>query len=122
MRSHENDFVETLSRGMKQRVCLARVLIHEPKLLLMDEPVAGMDPVTRSVVKEMLKRLKEEGMTVIISSHVLTEMTDLCTHIGIMDGGKCWYRGNRQRYSGGLICPIRSTLLFWRDRIKPLHY
>ena len=122
MRSHENDFVETLSRGMKQRVCLARVLIHEPRLLLMDEPVAGMDPVTRSVVKEMLKRLKEEGMTVIISSHVLTEMTDLCTHIGIMDRGQMLVQGEQTEVFRriNMSNPLHMMILEGRDQAVSL--
>lgn len=95
MSEHKNDFVETLSRGMKQRICLARVLIHDPKLLLMDEPVEGMDPVTRSVIKDILRKLKEEGKTIVISSHILTEMTDLCTHIGIMDKGQMLVQGEQ---------------------------
>lgn len=95
MQEHEDDFVESLSRGMKQRICLARVLLHNPRLLLLDEPVAGMDPVTRSVVKGMMKQLKEEGMAVVISSNVLTEMTDLCTHIGIMDRGQMLIQGEQ---------------------------
>lgn len=95
MTEHKNDFMENLSRGMKQRVCLARVLIHDPKLLLMDEPVEGMDPVTRSVIKDILKRIRDEGKTTIISSHVLTEMTDLCTHIGIMDKGQMLVQGEQ---------------------------
>ncbi len=95
MTEHKDDFLEHLSRGMKQRICLARVLIHDPQLILVDEPVAGMDPVTRSVVKEILKKLKEEEKIIVVSSHVLTEMTDLCTHIGIMDKGQMLIQGEQ---------------------------
>lgn len=122
MRDHENDFVETLTRGMKQRVCLARVLIHDPKLLLMDEPVAGMDPVTRNVVKEILKKLREDGKTVIVSSHVLTEMTDLCTHIGIMDKGQMLVQGEQTEVFRriNMSNPLHMMILEGRDQAVAL--
>lgn len=83
-----NFYVDSLSRGMKQRLCLARALIHDPLLLVLDEPASGLDPRTRFEFKEILKDLKEQGKTIFISSHVLSELSELCTDIGIIDQGK----------------------------------
>ena len=83
-----NFYVDGLSRGMKQRLCLARALIHDPSLLVMDEPTSGLDPRTRFEFKEILKELREQGKTILISSHVLSELSELCTDIGIIDQGK----------------------------------
>ena len=77
----------TLSRGMKQRLSLARTIIHEPILLLLDEPVSGLDPVARRQFRQIIKTLQEAGMTIIISSHVLSDLAELCTSIGIMELG-----------------------------------
>jgi len=81
-------YVDELSRGMKQKLCLARCLIHDPKLLVLDEPASGMDPKARFEFKEILKRLNQQGKTILISSHILTELAELCTNIGIIDKGK----------------------------------
>lgn len=80
--------VDGLSRGMKQRLCLARTMIHEPKLLLLDEPASGMEPRARVEMQEILKHLALEGTTIIVSSHVLSELAEMCTHIGIIENGK----------------------------------
>lgn len=82
-----NSLIATLSRGMKQRLSLGRTVIHEPLLLLLDEPVSGLDPIARQQFREIIKTLKEAGMTVIISSHVLSDLEDFCTSIGIMELG-----------------------------------
>lgn len=87
--THKKDaYVDTLSRGMKQRLCLARSLIHDPKFLILDEPASGLDPRARVEMKEILKELRSMGKTVLISSHILPELSELCTSIGIIDGGK----------------------------------
>ncbi|HHW68081.1 MAG: type transport system ATP-binding protein [Epulopiscium sp.] len=87
--SHKKDaYVDTLSRGMKQRLCLARSLIHDPDILILDEPASGLDPRARVEMKEVLKQLKTLGKTIIISSHILPELAELCTVIGIIDKGK----------------------------------
>lgn len=86
-------YVEGLSRGMKQRLCLARALIHEPEILIMDEPTAGLDPRTRYEFKEILKELREQGKTVVISSHILPELAEICTDIGIVDRGRVVLEG-----------------------------
>jgi len=79
--------VDALSRGMKQRLSLARVLLHDPDLLLLDEPASGLDPRARIEMRELLKALKEMGKTILISSHILHELAQLCTRIGIIETG-----------------------------------
>lgn len=83
-----DSYVDNLSRGMKQRLCLARCMIHDPDILILDEPASGLDPRARFEMKEILKQLKSLGKTIIISSHILSEMTELCTDIGIINKGK----------------------------------
>lgn len=79
--------ISTLSRGMKQRLSLARTIIHEPILLLLDEPVSGLDPIARMQFRQIIKALQEAGMTIVISSHVLSDLAELCTSVGIMELG-----------------------------------
>lgn len=81
-------YVDTLSRGMKQRLCVARALLHNPKLLLLDEPSSGLDPRARVEMKELLKNLHSMGKTILISSHILSELSEICTSIGIMNHGQ----------------------------------
>jgi len=81
-------YVEGLSRGMQQRLCLARALIHDPQVLLLDEPASGLDPVARVEMRELLKELSRMGKTILISSHILSELADLCTHVGMVAGGR----------------------------------
>lgn len=80
-------YVDTLSRGMKQRLCVARALIHNPKLLVLDEPSSGLDPRARIEMKELLKNLNSMGKTIIISSHILSELSEMCDSVGIMSRG-----------------------------------
>lgn len=80
--------VDTLSRGMKQRLCLARALVHDPAVLLLDEPASGLDPRARVEMRELLKELQRMGKTIVISSHVLPELTEVCTSFGIIDRGR----------------------------------
>ncbi|MEY8354732.1 ABC transporter ATP-binding protein [Lachnospiraceae bacterium 54-53] len=91
-----NFYVDSLSRGMKQRLCLARALIHDPLLLVLDEPASGLDPRTRFEFKEILKELREQGKTIFISSHVLSELSEMCTDIGIIDQGKMVLSGSME--------------------------
>lgn len=79
--------ISTLSRGMKQRLSLARTIIHEPLVLLLDEPVSGLDPIARMQFREIIKALRDAGMTIVISSHVLSDLAELCTSVGIMELG-----------------------------------
>lgn len=80
-------YVDSLSRGMKQRLCLARSLIHDPEILILDEPASGLDPRARIEMKEILKTLGNMGKTIIISSHILPELAEMCTEVGIIDHG-----------------------------------
>ncbi|MBO4863601.1 MAG: ABC transporter ATP-binding protein [Eubacterium sp.] len=82
------NYVDTLSRGMKQRLCVARALLHNPQLLVMDEPSSGLDPVARVEMKELLMNLQSMGKTIIISSHILSDISEMCNAIGIMNHGK----------------------------------
>ena len=86
--------VDSLSRGMKQRLGLARVLLHDPDLLLLDEPASGLDPRARIEVRELLKALKAMGKTIIISSHILHELAQFCTRIGIVEAGRLVAEGS----------------------------
>ncbi|MCI8658801.1 MAG: ABC transporter ATP-binding protein [Lachnospiraceae bacterium] len=86
-------FVDGLSRGMKQRLCLARALLHEPVLLILDEPAAGLDPRTRLEFRETVRELNKQGMTVLLSSHLLSDLAELCTDVGIIDSGKMLMAG-----------------------------
>ncbi len=88
-----DDFVNGLSRGMKQRLCLAKTLVHDPPVLILDEPASGLDPRARVEVKALLKELRRMGKTILISSHILTELADCCTSIGIIERGKLLMHG-----------------------------
>jgi len=90
----KNAYVEELSRGMKQRLCLAKTLVHDPKVLLLDEPASGLDPRARVEIKELLKELKAMGKTIIISSHILPELSDFCNKIGIIEQGELIVSGD----------------------------
>lgn len=89
----KHDYVEALSRGMKQRLCLAKTLVHDPKVLLLDEPASGLDPRARIEMRELLQELRGMGKTVLISSHILTELADFCNTIGIIEQGKLLVSG-----------------------------
>ncbi len=86
--SKHDEMVESLSRGMKQRLCLARTLAHDPKVLILDEPASGLDPRARIEMRELLRELQNMGKTIFFSSHILSEVADICTDIGIMEAGK----------------------------------
>ncbi|MHC4777642.1 MAG: ABC transporter ATP-binding protein [Planctomycetota bacterium] len=80
--------VSALSKGMQQRLCVAKTLVHDPKILILDEPAAGLDPRARIEFRALLKELKNLGKTVLISSHILTELSDICTRIGVIEAGR----------------------------------
>src|ERR687891_614814 len=88
-----DDFVNGLSRGMKQRLCLAKTLVHDPPVLILDEPSSGLDPRARLEVKALLKELRRMGKTILISSHILSELADCCTSIGIIERGQLLMHG-----------------------------
>jgi len=87
-------FVAELSKGMKQRLCLARTLIHNPRVLILDEPASGLDPRARIEMRELLKELRRMGKTVFISSHILTELSDFCNKVGIIEAGRMVVSGD----------------------------
>ena len=86
--SKRDAYVDSLSRGMKQRLGVARTLVHDPQLLILDEPASGLDPRARIELRELLKALRGLGKTILISSHILTELAEVCTHVGIIEQGK----------------------------------
>ncbi len=89
--------VNGLSRGMKQRLSVARVLLHDPKVLLLDEPASGLDPRARIEIRELLKELHRMGKTILISSHILLELADLCTTVGIIERGELKFTGTMRQ-------------------------
>ena len=86
--------VDSLSRGMQQRLSVARVLLHDPKVLLLDEPASGLDPRARIEMRELLKELRRMGKTILISSHILHELAELCTTVGIVERGELLFHGS----------------------------
>jgi ABC-2 type transport system ATP-binding protein len=89
----EDAQVDSLSRGMRQRLALARVLLHDPEVLLLDEPASGLDPRARIEIRELLKELRNMGKTILISSHILSELKELCTSVGIIERGNLLFSG-----------------------------
>jgi len=90
----KDSYVESLSRGMKQRLCLAKTLVHDPKVMLLDEPASGLDPRARIEIRELLKELQAMGKTIIVSSHILPEMEEFCNKIGIIERGEMIVAGD----------------------------
>jgi ABC-2 type transport system ATP-binding protein len=113
-----DNYVDSLSRGMKQRLCLARSLMHDPELLILDEPASGMDPRARVELKNILKELKNMGKTILISSHILSELSEMCDSIGIIEHGRLVVSGDvkniMETVSGRLT--VRIKLLDDMDR------
>jgi ABC-2 type transport system ATP-binding protein len=109
MAGRKDDLINGLSRGMQQRVSLARVLVHDPDLLLLDEPASGLDPRARIELMEILQELRRLGKTIFISSHILSELATLCDHVTILDRGTVKYTGTMR----GLIAnPDDSTTTY----------
>jgi len=103
-------YVDELSRGMKQRLCLARCLVHDPDVLILDEPASGLDPRNRVELREILQELRRRGKTILISSHILAELAELCTHIGIIHAGRMVASGpveQIQREAGARVIEVR---------------
>jgi ABC-2 type transport system ATP-binding protein len=114
--------VDSLSRGMQQRLQLARVLIHDPKVLILDEPASGLDPRARIEIRELLRELKRMGKTIMISSHILSELEEMCDHVGIIEHGRLVFSGTleqiRQRI--GLHSKVRVRISGDLDRAVEL--
>ena len=115
-------FVDSLSRGMKQRLCLARSLIHDPSLLILDEPASGMDPRARADMKTILRTLREMGKTVLISSHILPELSEMCDSLTILDHGKLVFSGSVDALSEKMnvdrLAQLASNILAQRESIS----
>jgi len=108
------DYVQTLSRGMEQRLCLAHALVHDPKVLLLDEPASGLDPRARVELRELLRELRALGKTIVISSHILPELEELCTSVAIVDRGQVLAQGRvadiERRLRFGAVIKVRLLL------------
>jgi len=113
LQSKRNTAVDSLSRGMQQRLGLARVLIHDPKVLILDEPASGLDPRARIEIRELLRELKRMGKTIMISSHILSELEEICDRVGIIEHGRLVF--------GGTLEEIRPRLgIHSKVRVKVL--
>jgi ABC-2 type transport system ATP-binding protein len=107
-------YVESLSRGMRQRLCLAHTLVHDPQLLILDEPASGLDPRARVETREILRELRGMGKTILVSSHILAEMAELCTSVGIIDHGRLLRSGRIEEIERSL----RATALLRIDLLS----
>ena len=114
-----DNYVEELSTGMKQRLCLAKTLIHDPKVLLLDEPASGLDPRARIEIKELFKELKAMGKTIIISSHILPELADFCNKVGIIERGQMLIEGDVQDIMAQVVGGRHWRSRFWTGRTRP---
>ncbi len=110
-----DDFVEGLSRGMKQRLCLAKTLVHDPHVLILDEPASGLDPRARHYIKELLKELQKMGKTIFISSHILSELADCCNKIGIIEQGVLLAAGEIKK----IMSQIRESMILEIEMLEP---
>jgi ABC-2 type transport system ATP-binding protein len=106
-----NSYVQGLSRGMQQRLCLAHTLVHDPMVLLLDEPASGLDPRARVELRELLRELRALGKTIVISSHILPELEELCTAVAIVDHGRVLAQGRvadiEKRLRAGAVLRVR---------------
>jgi ABC-2 type transport system ATP-binding protein len=120
--SKQDALVDSLSRGMQQRLGLARVLIHDPKVLILDEPASGLDPRARIEMRELLRELKRMGKTIMISSHILSELEEICDRIGIIEHGQLVFSGTLEeiRPRLGLQSKIRVKVLGEESRAVEL--
>lgn len=110
-----DDMVDKLSRGMKQRLSLARTLAHDPQVLILDEPASGLDPRARVEIRELLVELAKMGKTIFFSSHILADVEDICTHIGIIEAGKMVMQGPIEEMKAQLM-PHREIMVTVKDQ------
>jgi len=108
----KNDMVDKLSRGMKQRLCLARTLAHDPHVLILDEPASGLDPRARIEIRELLVELASMGKTIFFSSHILADVAEICTHIGIIEAGQMVAQGSMEEMQRQLMPHREITITF----------
>ncbi|MGD1857887.1 MAG: ABC transporter ATP-binding protein [Leptolyngbyaceae cyanobacterium] len=125
LESKRHALINTLSRGMKQRLSLARTVLHQPTLLLLDEPVSGLDPIARIEYRQTIKALQQQGITILISSHILSDLEDFCTAIGIMEQGRLVESGQlktlyqpatQQQIAITVIDNLEGLTNYFRDR------
>ncbi|MEX2547143.1 MAG: ABC transporter ATP-binding protein [Chloroflexota bacterium] len=118
--SRRDDYVHTLSRGMQQRLCLAHALVHDPRVLLLDEPASGLDPRARAELRELLRELSSLGKTIVISSHILPELEEVCTAVAIIDRGRVLASGSvdqiQARFRRGSV--VRARILGDPDAVR----
>jgi len=122
LESKKSATVDSLSRGMQQRLGLARVLIHDPKVLILDEPASGLDPRARIEIRELLRELKRMGKTIMISSHILSELEEICDHVGIIEHGKLVFSGTLEeiRPRLGIESKVRVVVADHQDKAVEL--
>ena len=122
LKSKQNATVDSLSRGMQQRLGLARVLIHDPKVLVLDEPASGLDPRARIEIRELLRELKRMGKTIMISSHILSELEEICDHVGIIEHGKLVFSGTMDQIRNrmGIQSKVRVRVAAGREKAVEL--
>jgi ABC-2 type transport system ATP-binding protein len=118
LESKKSATVDSLSRGMQQRLGLARVLIHDPKVLILDEPASGLDPRARIEIRELLRELKRMGKTIMISSHILSELEEICDHVGIIEHGRLVFSGTLEeiRPRLGIESKVRVRVAEHQDK------
>jgi len=118
LESKKSATVDSLSRGMQQRLGLARVLIHDPKVLILDEPASGLDPRARIEIRELLRELKHMGKTIMISSHILSELEEICDHVGIIEQGRLVFSGTLEeiRPRLGIKSKVRVSVADHQDK------
>lgn len=110
-----DDMVDKLSRGMKQRLCLARTLVHDPQVLILDEPASGLDPRARIEIRELMVELARMGKTIFFSTHILADVAEICTHIGIIEGGQILLEGRMADVQRQLM-PHREAIVTLLNR------
>jgi ABC-2 type transport system ATP-binding protein len=112
-----DDFVDSLSRGMKQRLCLARTLVHDPKVLILDEPASGLDPRARVEFRDLLTELRKLGKTIFFSSHILADIAEICSEVAIIEAGKLVTSGNLAAMRRRLRQHSRLRIRLLGDRV-----
>lgn len=112
-----DDMVEKLSRGMKQRLSLARTLAHDPEVLILDEPASGLDPRARIEVRELLVEMAHMGKTIFFSSHILADVAEICSHLGIIEAGRLVAQGTVEEIRRQLL-PVREITVTLLDRVE----
>jgi ABC-2 type transport system ATP-binding protein len=112
-----DDMVDTLSRGMKQRLCLARTLAHDPQVLILDEPASGLDPRARIEIRELLMELSRLGKTIFFSTHILADVAEICTQVGIVEAGRLVAQGSLAEMQRRLL-PHRRLHITLLERVE----